>query len=130
MDFVIMSAAVADYKPKDIVEGKIKKSKEDNYSIETTKTVDILEYLGKNKSGYKLIGFALETENEIEYAKDKIKRKNLDMIVVNNPNVEGAGFKIDTNVITIIDKDFGTTPFEKMTKFEAAENILDKMLSL
>ncbi len=126
-DFVIMSAAVADYKPKDAVKGKIKKSTGENYSIETSRTVDILEYAGKNKSGFKLIGFALETENELEYAKDKIKKKNLDLIVVNNPNVKGAGFKTDTNVITIIDKDFNVTLYDKMTKFEAAQKILDKL---
>lgn len=129
-DYVIMSAAVADYKPKDAFKGKIKKSSGENYSIETTRTVDILEYAGINKSGYKLVGFALETENELEYAKDKIKRKNLDLIVVNNPKVEGAGFKTDTNVITIIDKYFNVTPYDKMTKFDAAEKILDKMVGL
>ncbi len=129
-DFVIMSAAVADYKPIDVVKGKLKKSMGENYSIETTRTVDILEYAGKNKSGYKLVGFALETENEIEYAKDKIKRKNLDMIVVNNPKVEGAGFKTDTNVISIIDKSFNVTLYDKMTKFEAAEKILDKLVTI
>lgn len=126
-DYVIMSAAVADYKPKESVKGKIKKSSSENYSIETVRTIDILEYLGKNKSGYILIGFALETENEIEYAKDKIKKKNLDMIVVNNPRNEGAGFGTDTNIITIIDKDFNETAFDKMTKFEAAEKILDNL---
>ena len=104
-DIVIKSAAVADYKPKSIVAGKIKKSA-GNMTIETEKTVDILEYLGKNKSNYKLVGFALETENEIDYAKGKIEKKNLDMIVVNNPKVDGAGFKTDTNVITIIDNKY------------------------
>lgn len=129
-DIVIMSAAVADYKPKNAVKGKIKKSKDENYSIETERTVDILEYCGKNKSGYKLVGFALETENEIEYAKDKITRKNLDMIVVNNPRNEGAGFMTDTNIITIIDKDMKITPYDKMTKFEAAGKILDNIVKL
>ncbi len=126
-DFIIMSAAVADYKPKEILNGKLKKSSSENYSIETIRTVDILEYLGQNKSGFKLIGFALETENELEYAKDKIKRKNLDMIVVNNPRNSGAGFGTDTNIITIIDKDFKETAYNKMTKFEAAEKILDNV---
>ena len=130
VDYAVMSAAVADYKPKNIVKGKIKKSAEENYSIETERTVDILEYCGKNKSGYILVGFALETENEIEYAKDKIKRKNLDMIVVNNPRNEGAGFMTDTNIITIIDKDLNSTPYSKMTKYEAAEKILDKLVKL
>jgi phosphopantothenoylcysteine decarboxylase/phosphopantothenate--cysteine ligase len=128
-DYAIMSAAVADYAPKERVKGKIKKVS-GILIIETTKTVDILEYLGKNKTGYKLVGFALETENEIEYAKDKIKRKNLDMIVVNNPRNEGAGFSTDTNIITIIDKNFNVTPYDKMTKFEAADKILDNLSKL
>lgn len=126
-DIVIMSAAVADYKPKNIHKGKIKKTAGENIVIETERTDDILEYAGKNNSGFKLIGFALETENEIEYALDKIKRKNLDMIVVNNPKVEGAGFKTDTNVITIIHKDGNKTEYPKMTKFEVAQKILDRI---
>ncbi|MBN8585667.1 MAG: bifunctional phosphopantothenoylcysteine decarboxylase/phosphopantothenate--cysteine ligase CoaBC [Ignavibacteria bacterium] len=126
-DIVIMSAAVADYKPKNIHKGKIKKTAGENIVIETERTDDILEYAGKNNSGFKLIGFALETENEIEYALNKIKRKNLDMIVVNNPKVEGAGFKTDTNVITIIHKNGNKTEYPKMTKFEAAQKILDRI---
>lgn len=128
-DVVIMSAAVADYKPKTKVQGKIKKSAGE-MTIETERTVDILEFLGKNKINYKLVGFALETENEIEYAKGKISKKNLDMIVVNNPIVEGAGFKTDTNVITIIDSKGNQTAYPKMPKFDAAGRILDKILTL
>jgi len=127
-DIVIMSAAVADYKPKEIIQGKIKKSGESNLKIDTVKTVDILEYLGNNKKGFKLVGFALETENEIEYAKDKLVRKNLDLIVVNNPTTPGAGFNTDTNVITIIDKTGKTEAYEKMTKFEVSQIILDKLI--
>lgn len=126
VDAVIMSAAVADFKPKDIKSEKIKKT-ESNLTIETEKTIDILEYLGKNKKDYKLVGFALETRNETEYAIDKLKRKNLDLIVVNNPKIKGAGFGTDTNVITIIDKDLKTESFDRMTKFEAANKILDRI---
>lgn len=126
IDTVIMSAAVADFKPKDIKSEKIKKTNS-AFTVETEKTVDILEYLGKNKKEYKLIGFALETQNEIEYAKDKIKKKNLDMIVVNNPKTDGAGFGTDTNVITIINKDSQSESFDKMTKFEAANVILNRI---
>ncbi|KXK56389.1 MAG: flavoprotein [Chlorobi bacterium OLB5] len=126
VDAVIMSAAVADFKPKDIKSEKIKKT-ESNLTIETEKTADILEYLGKNKKDYKLVGFALETRNESEYAIDKLKRKNLDLIVVNNPKIKGAGFGTDTNVITIIDKELKTESFDKMTKFEAANKILDRI---
>ncbi len=129
-DYVIMSAAVADYKPKNKFDGKMKKSAGDEISIEFTKTTDILKYLGENKKDYKLIGFALETAGEIEYAKKKLSEKNLDMIVVNNPKVEGAGFGIDTNVITIVDKNGNATPYEKMTKFEAANVILDQLQRL
>jgi len=129
-DYIIMSAAVSDYKPKEIHNGKIKKSKSDNFTIETSRTIDILEYLGKNKNGSKLVGFALETENENEYAKDKIRSKNLDMIVVNNPRVEGAGFGTETNVITIIDKQMNETKFDKMTKFEASNIIIENMLKV
>jgi phosphopantothenoylcysteine decarboxylase/phosphopantothenate--cysteine ligase len=70
----------------------------------------------------------LETENEIEFAKEKIKKKHLDMIVVNNPRTEGAGFGTETNVINIIDRNMKVYEFEKMTKFEAANKILDKMM--
>lgn len=126
VDAVIMSAAVADFKPKDIKSEKIKKT-ESNLTIETEKTIDILEYLGKNKKDYILVGFALETRNESEYAIDKLKRKNLDLIVVNNPKIKGAGFGTDTNVITIIDKELKTESFDRMTKFEAANKILDRI---
>ncbi len=129
-DFIIMSAAVADYKPKSVFEGKIKKSNNEALSIETERTTDILEFLGNNKKDFKLVGFALESANEIEYAKDKIVKKNLDMIVVNNPRVEGSGFGTDTNVITIIDSAMKISPFDKMSKFDAANVIIGNMLSL
>lgn len=128
-DFIIMSAAVADYKPKSVYDGKIKKSSAESLTIETERTTDILEYLGNNKKGYKLVGFALESANEIEYAKSKITNKNLDLIVVNNPRVEGAGFGTDTNVIKIIDSSMNITSYDKMSKFDAANAIIDKMLA-
>lgn len=128
-DYVIMSAAVADYKPEDVFCGKIKKQKYDNLQINTIKTVDILKYLGENKKGYSLVGFALESHNEIEYAKEKIRTKNLDLVVVNNPNVEGAGFGTDTNIIQLIDKDLNITSFEKMSKFEVSMKIFDKLVN-
>lgn len=125
-DIIIMSAAVSDYKPVETKNGKIKKTSE-NLVIETEKTIDILEYLGKNKTGYKLVGFALETDNGTENAKEKLKNKNLDVIVLNNPQVEGAGFGTDTNVATIIDKNNNITELEKMSKFELSNIILDKV---
>jgi len=128
-DYIIMSAAVADFKPRDYFKGKIKKSSPGGLKIETEKTIDILEFLGKNKNGAKLVGFALETESEIPNAKEKLKKKNLDLIVVNNPRIEGAGFGTDTNVVTIIDRDLKTFELDKMTKFELANIILDKISS-
>jgi phosphopantothenoylcysteine decarboxylase / phosphopantothenate---cysteine ligase len=129
-DFIIMSAAVADYKPKSRFIGKIKKTEDDTMTLVLSRTIDILEYLGKNKKGFKLIGFALETENEIDYAMDKIRRKNLDLIVVNNPRNYGAGFGTDTNVVTLIDSTGKQSIYEKMHKFDASNLILDRALTL
>jgi phosphopantothenoylcysteine decarboxylase/phosphopantothenate--cysteine ligase len=126
-DCVIMSAAVADFKPQKNVKGKIKKEKTTSLLIKTEKTKDILEFLGRNKNKSYLVGFALETDNEIKNAKEKIKRKNLDLIVVNNPRVRGAGFGTDTNVAVLIDKKMHLTKLKKMTKFELANIILDKI---
>jgi phosphopantothenoylcysteine decarboxylase/phosphopantothenate--cysteine ligase len=127
-DCIIMSAAVADFKPKESIKGKIKKSQIANLIIETEKTKDILEFLGKNKKDVYLVGFALETDNEIENAKAKLKQKNLDLIVVNNPRTEGAGFGTDTNVAVLIDKNMKELKTGKMTKFELANIILDYFL--
>lgn len=123
----IMSAAVSDFKPKIVMKHKMKKEETGKeYNLELIKTTDILGYMGKNKKGFKLVGFALETDNGVENAKKKMKNKNLDMIVLNNPNVEGAGFGTDTNIATLINK---TTVKElaKMTKFELANEILDSL---
>jgi phosphopantothenoylcysteine decarboxylase/phosphopantothenate--cysteine ligase len=126
-DYIIMAAAVADFKPKNYIKGKIKKTSQEELKIETEKTTDILEFLGKKKNGAKLVGFALETENEISNAKEKLKKKNLDMIVLNNPRTKGAGFGTDTNVVTIIDKALNMFELGKMTKYEIANIILDKI---
>jgi phosphopantothenoylcysteine decarboxylase/phosphopantothenate--cysteine ligase len=126
-----MSAAVADYKPKSVHEGKIKKEDFSNLTIETQKNPDILDFLGKNKNGSILVGFALETDNELENARKKLKNKNLDMIVMNNPDIDGAGFGTDTNVASILtskEHDFYQT--KKISKFELANLILDKILQL
>ena len=109
---------------------KIKKQKYDTLQINTVKTVDILKFLGESKKEYKLVGFALESENEIDYAKEKIKSKNLDLVVVNNPNEDGAGFGTDTNIVKIIDKKLEITSYNKMSKFDVSMKILDKVLSL
>ncbi|MGH2574378.1 MAG: bifunctional phosphopantothenoylcysteine decarboxylase/phosphopantothenate--cysteine ligase CoaBC, partial [Ignavibacteria bacterium] len=127
-EYIIMSAAVADFKPEEAHKGKLKKSDLNGISLQTTKTTDILEFLGKNKNGYKLIGFALETENELDNAKEKLLKKNLDMIVVNNPNIEGAGFGKDTNTVTLIDKELNLTKIGKTSKYDIANIILDKVI--
>lgn len=128
-DLVIMTAAVEDFKPLNTSESKIKKEDSSKFIFEFEKTVDILEYAGKNKIGFKLIGFALETDNEIENAKKKLHRKNLDMIVSNNPKVPGAGFGTDTNIVTLIDKK-NTNKLPIMSKYDAGNAILDKYLKM
>ena len=129
VDIVIAAAAVADYKPKKVATQKIKKT-EDAFSIELEKTKDILSSLGKIKRKQFLVGFALETENEIEHAKLKIQKKNLDLIVLNSLNDEGAGFGKATNKVTFIDKSFVITPMNLKSKEEVALDILNKIIEL
>jgi phosphopantothenoylcysteine decarboxylase / phosphopantothenate---cysteine ligase len=127
IDVAICAAAVADYKPKVVANQKIKKT-DAEFSIELEKTKDILASLGKIKNHQFLIGFALETENETENAKLKIQKKNLDLIVLNSLQDEGAGFGKSTNKITFIDKNFTIEPRELMSKERVAEDILEKVL--
>jgi phosphopantothenoylcysteine decarboxylase/phosphopantothenate--cysteine ligase len=123
VDIAVMSAAVADYKPKTIANTKIKKN-DSEFALELVKTTDILETLGKQKKHQLLVGFALETNNIIEYAKEKIKKKNLDFIVANSAAEIGAGFGVDTNKITIIDKHNKLYNFELKSKQEVAKDIV------
>ena len=127
-DVFIGAAAVADYKPKNQAFHKIKKS-EDSFVIELEKTKDILESLGKSKENQFLIGFALETENEIENAKLKIQKKNLDLIVLNSLQDKGAGFGVSTNKVTFIDNKFKVFPMELKSKEEVANDILIKIIA-
>jgi phosphopantothenoylcysteine decarboxylase/phosphopantothenate--cysteine ligase len=127
-DVFIGAAAVADYKPKNSAVHKIKKS-EDSLSIELEKTKDILASLGSIKENQFLIGFALETENEIENAKLKVQKKNLDLIVLNSLQDKGAGFGSLTNKITFIDKDFKVEPMELKSKQAVADDILNKIIA-
>jgi phosphopantothenoylcysteine decarboxylase / phosphopantothenate---cysteine ligase len=128
-DICIMSAAVADYAPEKAMEQKIKKSS-GTTTLELKKTKDILSYLGTIKSQKQiLVGFALETENEEVNAKQKLKGKNLDFIVLNSLNDKGAGFKTETNRITIIDKDNKIEKFELKSKKEVARDIVKKIIS-
>tara|TARA_B110001450_G_C17649616_1_gene492697 strand:- start:916 stop:2121 length:1206 start_codon:yes stop_codon:yes gene_type:complete len=126
-DVVICAAAVADYKPKNIATQKIKK-KETTFNIELVKTKDILASLGAIKKEQFLIGFALETNNEIENAKVKLERKKLDFIVLNSLQDKGAGFGKSTNKITIIDKDDSLTSFELKSKKDVATDIVNYLL--
>ena len=127
VDVAIAAAAVADYIPKEIADQKIKK-KSDSFLIELVKTKDILFSLGERKKNQFLIGFALETENEIENAIKKIKNKNLDLIVLNSLNDEGAGFGTPTNKVTFIDADFNIEPIELKSKSAVAIDILNKVI--
>ena len=126
----ILSAAVADYKPAFIAPNKIKKTSQE-LSITLTPTCDILATLGKEKKENQiLIGFALETDNEVENAKNKLKKKNLDFIVLNSLNDKGAGFEVSTNKITIIDKDEKVKNFELKSKEDVAKDIVNKLIEL
>ena len=123
-DIAILSAAVSDYKPKKPSGKKIKKS-DDSLTLELIKTKDILASLGDIKGKQLLVGFALETDDELKNAIAKLKSKNLDLIVLNSLNDKGAGFGADTNKVTIIDKQENITKFELKTKAEVAQDIMD-----
>lgn len=127
MDIAIFSAAVSDFRPKVVSSQKIKK-KESNVQIELVPTKDILASVGAIKKEQYLVGFALETENELENARDKIKRKNLDLIVLNSLRDKGAGFKSDTNKVTLIDKKGKVQEFELKSKKEVATDIFIEIL--
>lgn len=126
-DIVIGAAAVADYRPKVVADQKIKKNDEE-FTIVLEKNPDILASLGAIKTNQFLVGFALETENEIEYAKSKLKKKNLDLIVLNSLNDQGAGFGKPTNKVTFIDKDFTVFPQELKSKEAVAKDIIDQIV--
>ncbi|MGE5436647.1 MAG: bifunctional phosphopantothenoylcysteine decarboxylase/phosphopantothenate--cysteine ligase CoaBC [Syntrophothermus sp.] len=126
-DCLIMAAAVADYRPEKINDKKIKKEQNLD-SIKLVKTNDILGSL--TKAGKKVVGFALETDNEYDNALKKIRNKNLDLIVLNSLKDEKAGFEFDTNKITIINKDGLKKEFPLMSKFEAANKILDEVVNI
>ncbi|XCF07699.1 bifunctional phosphopantothenoylcysteine decarboxylase/phosphopantothenate--cysteine ligase CoaBC [Tamlana crocina] len=128
VDVAILSAAVADFTPKEVAQQKIKK-KSDTLTLELTKTKDILASLGDIKKQQYLVGFALETHNELENAKGKLKKKNLNLIVLNSLNDKGAGFKGDTNKVTFIDRKNQITEFELKSKAEVAADLMNKIIS-
>lgn len=128
-DIIIKAAAVADYRPKQVSEDKVKK-KDDQASIELERTDDILKYLGRHKKqGQFLCGFSMETRDMLRNSRAKLEKKNLDMVAANNLKVEGAGFQGDTNVLTLITQDEEVS-LPLMSKEDAALKILDKILLL
>lgn len=128
-DVVIKSAAVADYRPAKISDEKIKKHEGDTV-LELERTEDIIAYLGKNKKPNQIVcGFSMETQNMLENSKAKLEKKNLDMICANSLRTEGAGFGVDTNIVTLITK-YKITELPKMSKEEVAEKILDALMEL
>lgn len=126
-DIIIKAAAVADYRPANVSDEKVKKADND-LSIALERTQDILKYLGENKKEHQfLCGFSMETQNMLENSRAKLAKKNLDMIVANNLKVSGAGFGTDTNIVTMISKD-KEIELEIMSKDDVAKCILDEIL--
>ena len=129
-DVIIFAAAVADYTPKYPANTKIKK-KEDDFMLELIKTKDIAYELGKRKKANQVnVGFALETDNEMENALSKLEKKNLDLIVLNSLQDPGAGFQHDTNKVTIVDKSRNVVKFDLKSKAEVAEDIINYIQKL
>jgi phosphopantothenoylcysteine decarboxylase/phosphopantothenate--cysteine ligase len=131
-DAVIMAAAVADYAPEKSAKKKIKKDAGAKpVSLQLVETPDILISLGQQKNkGTVLVGFALETDNELRNAQEKLKKKKLDLIVLNSLKDKGAGFGVDTNVVTIIDNKGKTAKLPLMSKFDVANEILNRLKNL
>lgn len=128
-DVIIKAAAVADFRPAQVAQEKIKKTEEESV-LHLERTQDILQYLGEHKpEGQFLCGFAMETEHLLENARKKLEKKNLDLVVANNLKVEGAGFGAGTNVVTLITKD-QEQQLECMSKAQVASRIADKILSM
>lgn len=128
-DALIMTAAVLDFRPKHRWNQKLKK---DTMApvLELEYTPDILAELGAQKGHRILVGFAVETEHEVEHAREKLRRKHLDLIAVNNPLVEGAGFGVDTNVVHLIARDGTVESLPKMSKLDVAERVMDQVTAL
>src|SRR5450432_1295980 len=126
----VMSAAVADYTPVSFSSEKIKKNSE-TFTLELSRTKDILQALGdRKKSGQILVGFALENKDEMAYARKKLKSKNADMMVLNSLNDAGAGFGVDTNQVTIFEKNGNEIPYGQKNKQQVARDIVDRIIKL
>lgn len=125
MDAAILAAAVADYRPAQVASQKLKRGT-GKLVIELVENPDISAGLGRSKEPHQvLIAFAMETEDGVARAKDKLKRKNCDLVVLNNLREEGAGFGVDTNIVTFVDDQGGETPLPKLSKHQVADRILD-----
>jgi len=129
MDIIIKSAAVADYRPKEVSSEKIKKQGS-GIVLDLEKTSDILSELGEKKGERILVGFAAETENLLENASEKLKKKNLDMIVANDISRSDVGFGAEDNQVILILRDGSSEPLPKMGKDEVADVLLDRILLL
>ena len=127
MDIVIKAAAVADYCPHEVAEQKIKKATDDALTIVLDKNPDILKKLGELKTRQFLVGFAAETQNLLANATEKIKKKNLDMIVANDVTIAGAGFNYDTNVVKFLFPNGEVKSLDKMSKLEVAQALLNEV---
>jgi phosphopantothenoylcysteine decarboxylase/phosphopantothenate--cysteine ligase len=127
-----MAAAVADFAPASVAPEKIKREGQtgDEMTLSLRKNPDILKALGEQKASQVLVGFALETNNGLKNAQLKLRGKRLDMIVLNNPLEEGAGFGSDTNVVTILMADGTTEQLPRLSKFDVANKILNRVISL
>ncbi len=132
VDAVIMAAAVADYKVAHPANAKIKREQQSGggLTLTLTENPDILKSLGGKKKRQRLIGFALETNDGIANAREKLRRKDLDAIILNNPNEEGAGFNTDTNIVTVISAGGTTEKLPRMSKFSVANAILDRLKNM
>ena len=130
VDIVIKAAAVADYRPRDVAEQKIKKKTDDALTVLMDKNPDILKTLGAKKTHQVLVGFAAETQNLLENARDKVVKKNLDMIVANDVTAAGAGFNADTNIVKFLFANGEVRSLEQMPKVDVANCILDEALKI
>jgi len=129
VSIAILAAAVADYRPAQPSATKIKKG-DDSLNIPLERTIDILAAIGQNKGAATVVGFAAETDNVAENARKKLAAKNADLIVANDVTAEGAGFDLDTNVVTLFSRDGRDLPLPKLTKKEVAHRILDEVIRL
>lgn len=130
MDVVIKAAAVADYRPRDVADQKIKKKTDDALTVVMDKNPDILKELGARKAHQVLVGFAAETQNLLDNAREKIIKKNLDMIVANDVTAAGAGFNTDTNIVKFLYPSGEVRSLEQMAKSEVANLLLDAVMEL